>query len=101
GTKIAVTARRKPGAIEFAVRDEGPGIAKDHLPRIFDHFARASSARGRGSGIGLAICKGLVQAHGGQIGVVSKRGRGARFWFTLPLDDEAAAPARTEEQRRK
>ncbi|HEU0114139.1 MAG TPA: ATP-binding protein [Thermomicrobiales bacterium] len=99
GTKIDVSVRQVPGAIEFAVSDEGPGIAEAQLPRIFDHFVRAAPSEIRGSGIGLAICKGLVQAHGGQIGVVSDRGRGARFWFTLPLDEAATEPAQAEEQR--
>jgi two-component system sensor histidine kinase KdpD len=99
GTKIAVAVRQIPGAIEFSVSDEGPGIPEATLPRIFDHFVRAAPAEIRGSGIGLAICKGLVQAHGGQIGVDSERGRGARFWFTLPLDDATTEPAQAEEQR--
>jgi two-component system sensor histidine kinase KdpD len=99
GTKIAVAVCQIPGAIEFSVSDEGPGIPETKLPRIFDHFVRAAPAEIRGSGIGLAICKGLVQAHGGQIGVDSERGRGARFWFTLPLDDATTEPAQAEEQR--
>ncbi|HEU5431971.1 MAG TPA: ATP-binding protein [Thermomicrobiales bacterium] len=100
GTTVDVSVRQIPGAIEFAVSDEGPGIPEAHQARIFDHFVRAAPSEIRGAGIGLAICKGLVQAHGGQIGVVSERGHGARFWFTLPLDDEAAQPAQAEEQRR-
>jgi two-component system sensor histidine kinase KdpD len=99
GARIDVSVRQIPGAIEFAVADNGPGIAEVDVSRIFDHFVRAEPTQIRGSGIGLAICKGLVQAHGGDIGVVSGRGQGARFWFTLPLDAGDAEPAPHEEQR--
>jgi two-component system, OmpR family, sensor histidine kinase KdpD len=92
GTPIAVTARRVPGAIEVSVHDHGPGIPPEHQLRLFDKFYRAPSAQAAsGSGIGLAISKGLVEAHGGRIGVESEPGSGTTFRFTLPLPPSAPA----------
>ena len=73
--------------IRMAVADTGSGIGAEDLPHIFDHFYRADASRTRrsgGTGMGLAIVKSLVEAHGGQIGVDSAPGRGSTFWFTLP-----------------
>ena len=92
GTPIAVSARRVPGAIEIAVRDEGPGIAAESQRRLFERFYRAGSVTGAGGvGIGLTISKGLVEAHGGEIAVESAPGEGTTFRFTLPLP-EASGP---------
>ncbi len=68
------------------VRDTGEGIAPDDLPRVFDRFYRGDPARTReaGAGLGLAIARGIVEAHGGRIWVESEPGRGTRFAFTLP-----------------
>ncbi len=98
GTTIVLSARRAaqaaPDAIEFTVRDEGPGIPASELPRLFDSFSRVDAcARVAGTGIGLAIAKGLVEAHGGRIWVESRVGAGSAFRFTLPVaDTDAAAP---------
>ena len=91
GTPIVLAARRVPGAIELSVADRGPGIDAQVLPRIFDKFFRAEqTGRVAGSGIGLSISKGLVEANGGQIRAESWRGAGTVVRFTLPLD--AAEP---------
>jgi two-component system sensor histidine kinase KdpD len=83
---ITISARARPGAIEIAVADTGPGIPADDLPHVFDKFYRSTRERRTpGSGIGLAICRGFVEAHGGRIWVESKPGRGATFRFTIPL----------------
>jgi signal transduction histidine kinase len=74
--------------MKISVRDDGEGIAAEDLPHVFDRFWRGdkSRLRERGSaGLGLAIAKKLVEAHGGTIGVESEKGKGATFWFTLPL----------------
>jgi two-component system sensor histidine kinase KdpD len=95
GTPIAVAARQIPGAIEIAVHDEGPGIPPEHQLRLFDIFYRAHAATASlGSGIGLAISKGLVKAHGGHIWVESEPGSGTTFRFTLPLPPPSRARTR-------
>lgn len=79
------------GGARVSVSDNGPGLAAEALPHVFDRFWRADTARSRdqgGSGLGLAICKGIVEAHGGRIWADSAPGNGATFTFELP----AAAP---------
>jgi two-component system phosphate regulon sensor histidine kinase PhoR len=90
GKRIVVGARLLEAAheVEFSVRDFGPGIASDHLKRIFERFYRVDKARSResgGTGLGLAIVKHIVLAHGGRIWAESELGKGAAFHFTLPL----------------
>jgi len=86
GGDIVVQAVRAEGMVRISVRDNGPGIAEAHLPRIFDRYYRAHEGGGqRGMGLGLFIAKGIVVAHGGRIGVDSKPGQGSTFYFTLPL----------------
>jgi two-component system sensor histidine kinase KdpD len=91
GTSVILAARCGPGAIEMEVRDDGPGIDPDHLPRLFEPFYRAPhQQQATGTGIGLAISKGLVEAHGGQIQAESQSGTGSRFRFTIPLSTSGA-----------
>jgi two-component system, OmpR family, phosphate regulon sensor histidine kinase PhoR len=87
GKLIRVGARDLEAEVEFSVQDFGPGIAYEHLERIFERFYRVDKARSResgGTGLGLAIVKHIVQAHGGRIWVESELGTGAIFRFTLP-----------------
>jgi two-component system phosphate regulon sensor histidine kinase PhoR len=99
GGRIRVGARKQEdGLIEFYVQDFGPGIAYEHLPRIFERFYRVDKARSResgGTGLGLAIAKHIVHAHGGDIRCESELGFGATFLFRLPLVPApvSAAPA--------
>src|SRR6266571_1863173 len=77
------------GRVTLSVADTGVGIAPGDLPHVFDRFWRADTARTRtgeraGAGLGLAICKWIAEAHGGQIDVVSRPGRGTTFTVTLP-----------------
>ena len=88
GERILVGARLAGAEVQFSVRDFGPGIASEHLDRIFERFYRVDKARSResgGTGLGLAIVKRIVQAHGGRIWAESELGAGATFNFTLPV----------------
>ena len=75
------------GRVEICVRDDGPGIPPEALPRVFERFYRVDKARSReqgGTGLGLAIVKHVIQAHGGEVRVESEPGQGAAFYLTLP-----------------
>lgn len=96
GTPIVMSARRVPTAIEVAVGDRGPGIPAYALPHLFEKFYRVAPAgRIGGTGIGLTICKGLVEAHGGRIWADSVEREGTTVRFTIPLTTpaECAEPA--------
>lgn len=87
GKKVVLGAKEQPGAVEFFVQDFGPGIASEHLPRIFERFYRVDKARSRetgGTGLGLAIVKHIVLNHNGTVRVESSVGHGSTFFFTLP-----------------
>jgi two-component system, OmpR family, phosphate regulon sensor histidine kinase PhoR len=88
GKVIALGARTIEGGVEFHVRDFGPGISSEHLPRLFERFYRIDRARSResgGTGLGLAIAKHIVLVHGGTIRAESDLNHGSSFLFTLPL----------------
>jgi signal transduction histidine kinase len=73
--------------VEVSVSDTGEGIRAEDLPHVFESFYRGEKSRSRstgGAGLGLAISRGIVQAHGGEIKVQSEAGRGSRFTFILP-----------------
>ncbi len=96
--KIELGARDHDGDIEFYVRDIGPGIPSEHLPRLFERFYRVDKARSReagGTGLGLAIVKHIVLNHGGTAGVTSELGHGSLFWFRLPRAEVTAAVAKS------
>ncbi len=84
---IEVAAVREPGVWHFSVTDNGVGISGQDMVRVFDLFGRARATRERaGSGIGLAVAKSIVEAHGGGIWVESELGEGSTFHFTLPVE---------------
>lgn len=90
GGSVVLQARRNSNQVEVAIRDTGEGINSEDLPHIFERFYRGEKSRSlddqgaRGAGLGLAIAKGLIEAHGGRIWVRSAPGKGSLFVFTLP-----------------
>ena len=82
--RVEVAATQVDAGVCFRVTDNGPGIAPEHLPHVFDRFWKHEAAGKRGTGLGLFIAKGIVEAHGGRIWVESEPGHGATFRFTLP-----------------
>ena len=86
GGSVRVSAGRGEGSVVVAVSDTGPGIPPEALPHVFDRFWQVAATRRAGAGLGLAIAKGVVEAHGGAIGVESEVGRGSRFTLTIPLE---------------
>ena len=87
GSAIEVALDEAPDEIVISVSDQGPGVPRDHLPRLFERFYRVDKARSRdlgGTGLGLAIVKHIAQAHGGRVSVDSRVGEGSTFRIHLP-----------------
>jgi signal transduction histidine kinase len=88
GGIITIAARKLDNWLEISVKDTGEGILAKDLPNVFERFYRVDKSRARvtgGAGLGLAIAKSLVEAHGGRVEVQSEEGKGSRFSFTLPI----------------
>ena len=83
GGKVVVRAANTDGAVRFSVEDSGRGISEDDLPHVFDRFWQANRTSRAGAGLGLATCKGIVEAHGARIRVASTVGRGTTFHFEI------------------
>lgn len=83
---IEISARKEGDRVVIAVKDTGPGIAEEQLPKLFSEFVQLGSLkqRARGTGLGLAICKRLVEAHGGQVAAESTLGKGSIFRVLVP-----------------
>ena len=95
---IGVRAMEKEGHVEISVSDEGRGVPPDKLEHLFRPYSRVDGRDGErriaGDGLGLAICKGIVEAHGGSIWAESEgEGRGSRFTFTIPASEQAVSDA--------
>jgi two-component system sensor histidine kinase KdpD len=96
GTPITISAEAIPRGVEVSVADRGPGIPMGQEERIFDRFYRIAQRPGAsGAGIGLSVCRGIVEAHGGRIWAAPREGGGAIFRFTLPVEP-AGQPRRME-----
>ena len=93
GGRVSLSAARAGSAVRFEVADNGEGIPREFLDRVFDKFFQVPGGGGGGVGLGLYISREIVLAHGGAMGVESDPGSGSRFWFTLPL---AVAPVAAE-----
>ena len=92
GRRVLLGAKNVERAVQFYVRDFGPGVPSEHLPRLFERFYRVDKARSRefgGTGLGLAIAKHIVLAHQGSIHAESELNHGSTFLFTLPLAKES------------
>jgi two-component system, OmpR family, sensor histidine kinase KdpD len=91
GEPITIDAEERDGFVAFSVADKGPGIEESEVNQIFDRFYRGKGQRHRipGTGMGLPIAKAIVEAHGGTVEVVSQKGQGSVFTFSLPIDREA------------
>ena len=85
GGTVTLRVDKQNGAVCFSVQDQGQGINKSDLPRLFEPFWQGSKHKERGAGLGLSISKAIVQAHGGKIWVESQPGVGSTFYFTLPI----------------
>jgi two-component system sensor histidine kinase KdpD len=89
GTPIEISARRQGDSIVIEAADRGPGLPPGDPNRLFEKFYRAGDSKSRtGAGLGLAICRGIVQLHGGHIHAENRPGGGAVFRFSLPLEGE-------------
>jgi two-component system phosphate regulon sensor histidine kinase PhoR len=98
GKPVTVEAALRNGSLVIQVRDEGPGIEREHLPRIFERFYRVDKGRSRemgGTGLGLSIVKHIAQAHGGSVAVQSEPGKGSLFTIILPAGaaENGSSPA--------
>lgn len=93
GGAVRVQALAQPGGARVEIQDTGEGIPDQDLPHVFERFYRGEKSRSRatgGAGLGLAIAKGIVEAHGGTIGAESQSGQGTRFTFTLPESEKTS-----------
>jgi two-component system sensor histidine kinase KdpD len=90
GTAIELTARVDGQSLVVVVADNGPGIPPESLERIFDKFYRAPNAPTGGTGLGLSLVRGFVEAHGGSVKVENRSGSGAAFIVSLPLGTPTA-----------
>jgi PAS domain S-box-containing protein len=96
GGEIRITATQHERHVAISVADTGSGIPPEYLPRIFDKFVQVPNAPSGGAGLGLAIAKRIIEAHGGQISVRSEMGHGTTFTFTLPVSSATMDPAEAE-----
>jgi two-component system sensor histidine kinase KdpD len=91
GTPVEIIATAGETNVTIEITDHGPGLPPGDVEKVFDKFHRGEPSAVRGAGLGLAICRGIVQAHGGRIWAQNMPGGGVAFLFTLPLGD--ARPA--------
>ncbi|HYR08924.1 MAG TPA: ATP-binding protein, partial [Longimicrobium sp.] len=96
GGTVRLHAAPAGSEVRISVSDTGPGLSRDQLERVFDRFWKAHDLDRRGAGLGLAIARGIVEAHHGRIGVDSVEGQGSTFWITLPVRGSVAEGTRTQ-----
>lgn len=97
GGEVLVTARATAHTVELLVVDHGPGIAPDQQERVFEEFVRLGAPTdGTGSGLGLAVARGLIEVHGGTVSCTTTPGGGATFTVALPRTD--VTPDRVDQE---
>lgn len=96
---VSLEAASDGREVRFVVRDTGTGIRPEELPHLFDRFFQGTRQARTGAGLGLAIARGIVSAHGGKIGVESRLGEGSAFWFTIPTSNVADARPTADHRR--
>jgi len=92
GTPIAIAATGTDERVTVEVSDRGPGLPRGEEDRVFEKFYRPESAKGPGAGLGLAICRGIIDAHGGRIWAQNLPEGGVSFFFSLPVATPVPAP---------
>jgi two-component system sensor histidine kinase KdpD len=92
GSAIRIVATATEGRVTVEVADRGPGLPSGQEERVFEKFHRATPRAGQGAGLGLAICRSIVETHGGRIWAQNLPEGGVAFLFTLPLPDGPPAP---------
>jgi two-component system sensor histidine kinase KdpD len=96
GTRVQLNARVEGQEVLLSVADSGPGIAAEAMPHIFDKFYRAPNALAGGSGLGLSIVKGFVEAHGRRVEAQNRPAGGAEFIVRLPLGEAPPPPSESK-----
>jgi two-component system, OmpR family, sensor histidine kinase KdpD len=101
-TQIDIEARQVEDEIQIQVLDHGPGIAPEHLERVFEKFYRLHQSENvSGTGLGLSISRGIVEAHGGRVWAENRPGGGAIFTVALPLPMQSVNAARQKSRSRQ
>ena len=101
GSPITITASATADELSVEVKDRGPGVPRDQEERIFNKFHRlGTNGRQGGVGLGLTICRGIITAHGGRIGVENREGGGASFGFTIPIEGDPPPMPGPESERK-
>lgn len=88
-----VRVEERDALVHFSIADTGIGIAREHLPRLFERFWQAQKSDRRGAGLGLTIVKGIAEAHAGRVWAEGELGKGSTFYFALPSGGQPKATA--------